>query len=384
MKILTVAIPNHHFFQWVNQLEGLGHEVFWFDVTDGGPRSEKISWVTQIKGWKLKWDFPLRSSTKRRFPKFYNKIQQWNEHPVKDAFAKAYQQIQPDIVHCFEMQLAGLPILSVLQGVDAPLIYSSWGSDLFDFKRLGVTQEQATAFLNRADFLITDCKRDQAIAKENGFNGISLGVFPGNGGLDVDHSHILKTAARDAIMIKGYEDGVGKASIILDALELVNASCLEGRSIIVYSADRSIESQIESSDCLSSLDITAYSRHRFIENSDLLEMMGTSSLHIANSLSDGMPNALLESMGMGAFPIQSNPGKVSAEVIEDGKNGFLINDPLDAKEITSLIEKALDDELLRKRAQEINTLFIHKNYNRVILQPQIVALYQHVNSNHRS
>jgi hypothetical protein len=30
-----------------------------------------------------------------------------------------------------------------------------------------------------------------------------------------------------------------------------------------------------------------------------------------------MPNALLEAMGMGAFPIQSNPGKVSEEVIKE-------------------------------------------------------------------
>ena len=57
--------------------------------------------------------------------------------------------------------------------------------------------------------------------------------------------------------------------------------------------------------------------------------MGKSGIHIANSISDGMPNALLEAMGMGAFPIQSNPGKVSEEVITHGKNGFLIEDQND-------------------------------------------------------
>jgi hypothetical protein len=46
---------------------------------------------------------------------------------------------------------------------------------------------------------------------------------------------------------------------------------------------------------------------------------GQSILHIGNSISDGMPNALLEAMGMGAFPIQSNPGKVSEEVIRRSK-----------------------------------------------------------------
>jgi hypothetical protein len=55
----------------------------------------------------------------------------------------------------------------------------------------------------------------------------------------------------------------------------------------------------------------------FISNSEVLEIMGQSVLHIGNSISDGMPNALLEAMGMGAFPIQSNPGKVSEEVIKE-------------------------------------------------------------------
>lgn len=358
--------------------------MFWFDVTDGGPPSPKIPWVTQIKGWKLRWDFPLRSTLKKQTPKVYKKIQTWNERDVTDAFAKAYQDIQPDIVHCFEMQLAGLPILSVLQEVETPVMYSSWGSDLFDFKRLGVSQQEATTFLKRVDFLITDCKRDQKIARENGFTGTSLGVFPGNGGIDLDATNRMPEETRNTIMIKGYEDGVGKASIVLLALELIDRKLLVDKEIIVYSADRVIESQIEGSQHLSSLGINLFSRHRFIENQDLLKMMGHSCMHIGNSISDGMPNALLEAMGMGAFPIQSNPGGATEEVVTDGKNGLLIKDALDAKAIAGLIEKALANGSLRKSAQEFNTSFICKNYNRAILRPEIVSLYKHVNSNHRN
>ncbi len=333
MKILTVAIPNHHFFQWVNQLEHSGYEVFWFDVTDGGPPSPKIPWVTQIKGWKLHWDFPLRSSIKSKLPKLYNWIQKKNENDVRSAFAKAYQEIQPDIIHCFEMQLAGLPILDVIEQLDVPLIYSSWGSDLFDFKRLGVTQEEVSRFLQRANYLITDCKRDRTIAEANGFKGEFLGVFPGNGGLDLDNSHIKTVQKRNIILVKGYDDGVGKASVILEALKLLDTNGLNGYEIIVYSADACIEHQIEKSKTLSDLVSKVYPRNSFIKNTELLKLMGSSSIHIANSLSDGMPNALLEAMGMGAFPIQSNPGRVTEEVIQDGHNGLLINNPLDAKEI---------------------------------------------------
>ncbi|RMB57421.1 glycosyltransferase [Dokdonia sinensis] len=383
MKILTVAIPNHHFFQWVNQLEHSGHEVFWFDITDGGPPSSKIPWVTQIKGWKLRWDFPLRSSIKSKLPNLYKKLQERNENDVVNAFAKAYQNIQPDIIHCFEMQLAGIPILSVLQEVEVPLIYSSWGSDIYDFKRLGLTKQEVSNFLKRANYLITDCKRDQTIAQENGFKGKFLGVFPGNGGLDLDPAHIKSTTERNTILIKGYDDGVGKASVVLQALELVDKNYFNTYDIVLYSVDRSVEEQIRNSQRLSDLISKVFARNSFVKNTTLLELMGSSSIHVANSLSDGMPNALLEAMGMGAFPIQSNPGKVTEEVIQDGKNGLLIHNPLDVEEIAGLIEKAITDESLRKNAQDFNTQFILKNYNRSILRPQIIDLYKNV-YNHSS
>lgn len=382
MKILTVAIPNHHFFQWVNQLEGFGYEVFWFDITDGGPTSEKIYWVKQIKSWKLRWHFPMRLKLKSKWPRLYKLTQKINEKDVNSAFAKAYKKIQPDIIHCFEMQLSGLPIFATLKLNNTPLIYSSWGSDLFDLKRLGISRDKAKRFLLRVDYLITDCKRDFSFATQNGFVSSYLGVFPGNGGMSLDQQYILPSEQRDIILIKGYEDGVGKSSQVLQALLLVNKENLEGKKIIIYSADRSLNSHIENSKGLKVLKIKVHLRSEFIQNKDLLKMMGRSCIHIANSISDGMPNALLEAMGMGAFPIQSNPGGATQEVITDGKNGLLINDPYDVSYIASLIDKAVVNEILRARAQEFNTTFIRTHYNRITLRPQIQKLYQDILKKH--
>ncbi|OEK08849.1 glycosyl transferase family 1 [Flavivirga aquatica] len=378
MKILMVAIPNHHFFQWVNQLEDSGFEVFWFDVTDGGPKSNKIPWVTQIKGWKLKYNFIFRQRIKKQFPKLYNYIQKYNENNVLSAFEKAYNNIQPDIVHAFEMQLSGLPVLPIMQKNKTPLIYSSWGSDLFYFKELGLTKTQVNTFFKRTNYLITDCKRDFKIAKNNGFKAKYLGVFPGNGGLKIDMSKIKKFNQRHTILIKGYDDGVGKASIVLKALELVSKEILKKKTIVIYSADDSIKKLIEASKVLSSLNIIVHSRYKFIKNRDLLALMGESCIHIANSLSDGMPNALLEAMAMGAFPIQSNPGKVTEEVITANKNGLLIENPLDANALVMLIEKAIEDVTLRQEAQDFNVNFIKAHYNRSTLKPEIIKLYQNI------
>jgi len=259
-----------------------------------------------------------------------------------------------------------------------PLIYSSWGSDMFYFEKMNVSKKEFDSFLNRTNFLITDCKRDYQLAINNGFQGEFLGVYPGNGGLDMNQSMILPYNKRKIILIKGYDDGVGKASKVLEALTLVPHKLFSGKDIFVYSADKSIEIQVETSKILSSLPIKVHSRYEFIPNKKLLDMMAKSCIHIANSLSDGMPNSLLEAMAMGAFPIQSNPGSVTEEIIIDEKNGLLINEPLNAIHIANLIEKALNDDEKRKEAQKYNQKLMHICFNRTTLKPEIVNLYKTV------
>ena len=106
--------------------------------------------------------------------------------------------------------------------------------------------------------------------------------------------------------------------------------------------------------------------------------MGQSVLHIANSVSDGMPNVVLEAMGMGAFPIQSNPGHVTEEVITHQKNGLLISSPESEEEIAHHITTALANLPMREAAQEYNTSYMHNHYDRQQLKAKIVALYSQI------
>lgn len=372
-----VSIPNHHFFQWVDQLKDSGHDVVWFDASDGGTTVERINWVTQIKGWKLKWDFPMRHTFKQYFPKIYTYLQKYNERNLTAVFEKIVQEYQPDIVHSFEMRLAGLPILAVMQKRHSiPFIYSSWGSDLFYHEQLGITQSTVTSFLERVDYLITDCWRDYNIAVANGYTNVFLGVFPGNGGITIDTTKIKDSQERDTIIIKGYDDGVGMASKVIEALALVPIPLIRNYNLLIYSADASIVYQLKNKEYFNSLKVRVINRGAFISNAELLAIMGQSVLHIGNSISDGMPNALLEAMGMGAFPIQSNPGKVSEEVIENGINGILIKNPLDAQEIANNIEWAIVNPEVRVQAQTHNVDFIQKKCNRITLKKKIIVMYE--------
>ncbi|WP_289663005.1 glycosyltransferase family 4 protein [Flavobacterium panacagri] len=379
MKILMVAIPNHHFFQWVNQLKDSGYDVYWFDIKDGGEKVSRISWVNQIKGWKLRYDFPFRHTLKKKFPELSKWISKYNERKLESVFEKLLLDIKPDVVHCFEMKLGGLPILEIMNKYpNQKFMYSSWGSDIYFYKEIGILQEQFESFLQRADFLITDCHRDYEIAKQNGFKNNFLGVYIGNGGLDIKENDIQKIEDRKTIIIKGYEDGVGKAIEVIEAIELLSFDELKNFEFIIYSTDQKLKEYIENSIFFSSLNVKIFIRGQFIANSDLLQIMGKSILHIANSISDGLPTSGVEAMAMGAFPIQSNPGKVSEEVITHGQNGYLIDNPFDSVEISKWIKMAIDNFELRASAQDYNTAYVDRNFNRMHLQKEIVQLYQTV------
>ena len=379
MKILLVAIPNHHFFQWANQLKESNYEVYWFDITDGAGFVEKINWVQQFNGWKLKWNYPFRYRIKKYFPNLYSLLEKLTVNKTEAVFETIIKEVQPDIVHCFEMKLAGLPILSVMQQNKIPFIYSSWGSDMYDYRNLGVSTEQLKLFLQKVDYLITDCKRDFQIAKQLGFKNRFLGVFPGNGGIEIESEYLQSINNRKTICIKGYDDGVGKAILVLKAIESIKFDSTI--DFLIFSADEIVKDYVKKSEYFKRKKVEIICRKTFLENKLLLQKLGSCLLYIGNSISDGMPNSLLEAMGMGCFLIQSNPGKVTEEVIAHGMNGFLIENPYDVEAIACLIKTALENQEIRIKAQEYNVDFVHQHYNREKLKKEILDLYQKVKLN---
>ncbi len=383
IKILLVSIPSLHFFSWVDQLKESDYELYWFDITDGGSKVDKINWVNQIKSWKLRIKYPFRYKIKSKYPKVYSFIQKYNERDLETVFLQKIKEINPDIVHSFEMKLTGLPILELMNSYkNYKWIYSSWGSDMYYYENLGLKKNKVEEFLNRVDFLITDCFRDYNIALKNGFDSTFLGVYPGNGGIKLYPEFILSIEDRNLILIKGYDDGVGKSLKVIEAIELIDKSYFKNYQLIIYSADNSVIDYITRSNYFSDINFKIISRKTFLNNVELLKLMGKSVIHIANSLSDGLPNALLEAMGMGAFPIQSNPGGVTCEVLENGKNGYLIDNPLNEIEISELIKSALNNRKLRFDSMTFNVGFIKEKYNKDILKSKIIDLYQDVHKTH--
>src|SRR5690606_12404033 len=105
---------------------------------------------------------------------------------------------------------------------------------------------------------------------------------------------------------------------------------------------------------------------------NLIKLMGRSLIYIGNSSSDGTPNTLLEAIIMGAFPIQSNPGEATEELITHKFNGLLIEEPQDYENIAELLKEALNNSELRREAIAWNFQNIKPELERELVKQKVL------------
>lgn len=381
MKILIVAMNSIHVVRWTDQLKDSGHEVYWFNILDGS-KASRLSWVKQITGWKQRFpNLKGRHFFKKRTSFLYKKLSFLIEYNTTKVFKKVLEEVKPDVVHSIVLYVSCVPILKVMQKYyNLPWIYSSWGSDLFYFRNESKYKQDILKVLPRINYLITDCKRDVTIAKELGFTGKVLGTFPGGGGFnynEYDKYIEVPVLDRNVILVKGYQGRSGKAIEVLKALQMI-LNELKPYEIIVFGADDEVETFIKKENLQDKLNIVSYSIKNFMPHEEILRLMGKALIYIGNSNSDGMPNTLLEAIAQGAFPIQSNPGNASAEVITHNKNGLLIEDCNDVEKIKQLIIKVISNPGLIEKAFQINQTEIKPQFEREVVKQQVLAAYNSV------
>ena len=331
----------------MSQLENSGHEVHWFDILNGGYIKE-WNWVVQHTNWRYKLgNFKGHYFVKKHFPKVFKLL----ENNVEKKFESIINQIKPDVVQSLVMYNSCVPIFPVMQKYKSlKWIYSAWGNDLFYYRNIKNFKEDILRVLPRIDYMFADCQRDMILAKELGLKGRPLGVFPGGGGYKLNEylKYDRPFDDRKIILVKGYEQRFGKAMNIVRALINIKSK-LEEYKVVVFGADKEFYSKYKADSNTDFIEIRGHLKHE-----DVLKLMGESLVYIGNSESDGMPNTLLEAIIMGVFPIQSNPGGATAEIIKDGVNGKLINDCESISEIETKVLEALTNKQLLKEAMTYN------------------------------
>jgi len=378
MKILFISMPSVHVIRWIENLKDTSLELFWFDVLGKG-KLETLSSVTQFTDWKKRKVAYVKGEhfLKKKMPSLYDTIQSVLEVTANEALDKIIREVQPDVIHSFEMQSCSYPILKTMNAFpDIKWVYSCWGNDLYYYQHLKYHQPKIQAVLKRVNFLHTDCLRDFELAKNLGFTGKHIGVIPGGTGYKLSELQHLKkpVSERKIILVKGYQHLFGRGLVVVKALhEMLKA--IKDYEVVVFGAHQSVIDYIS----VNNLSFKAYSRHG-LSHQELLELMGQSLIYIGNNISDGMPNTLLEAVVMGAFPIQSNPGGVTAEIIRHGENGFLISEPESINEIKGLIKQALEISDRFVEISKINDAIATQRLDYYVNQQKVIALYQNINS----
>jgi glycosyltransferase involved in cell wall biosynthesis len=389
LRILFVAqAVSIHTARWISQLREQGWDLHVFDMLGSFPHPE-LQGVTEYSML-----LPRRIPFSKREPSYGHPFfleRGWDPFPLSlvgffvrrifsrraGRLAALIRRLRPDVIHSFELQTQSyhlLPVAKMLGGsLPAPWIVTTWGSDIFHFQIFPEHLGRIKEVLAKCDYLIPDCRRDEVLARSFGFKGQIPFILPGSGGYPVDEMRKLVPAGpvadRRVIMVKGYQGWAGRAQDALESVAIC-AALLRGYEILVYAASPAVAPQVERLRVDSGLDIRIVPRrpHR-----EILELFGRARIAIGVNITDGVPNAMLEAMTMGAFPIQSDT-ESTAEWISHGENGLLV-EPGNPQQIADAIRRALLDDALVESAALRNASIIRERLELSVVKMKVIDMY---------
>ena len=263
------------------------------------------------------------------------------------------RKVKATHIHAMELNHAGkisTRALKILEELDPKVIATVWGSDIFWFGRFKKHQGYLIDILAGTDLLVSECNRDLELAKNLGFKGDFLKSETLFGFADSQiEKERVPASKRNLILIKGYESFVGRASIAIEAAQILSSD-LDQYEIHVYSTTWKSRRIIRKYNSTADRKIVFYKKNT-LTSSQMLELFEQARVHVGISLSDGVPASLLESMVTGAFPIQTNTACCDGWLVNQ-KSGLLVSPDLD--EVVAALAKAINDDQLVDSAMVIN------------------------------
>lgn len=291
---------------------------------------------------------------------------------------KLLKEIKPKIIHTLQIQHAAYYILPLKMkyGHSFPLWFcSAWGGDIAYYGQLEHHQEKTRYVLENIDALLSGDLLSINKARElYNFNKPILHV-PSPGGSKIDECRSLvdfiKPSQRKNIVVKGYQGGVHRPETTFKALEMCAEDIKSNQlSVIIYIP--------VVNDSLVNLLINKginVIKFQHTENyNDVLIMFASARINLASSITDGVPNSMLEGMVMGAFPIQSNSGS-TIEYVNSGENGFLL-DPMDINGFAEKIKIAIYDNDLVDSAVGISYKLMKSKIDYKKTQRKVLNFYR--------
>lgn len=390
MRILFVSYGSSiHTARWISQLHGLGWDLHLFPV-------DEYLLCREMREVTVHYLYPNRGPTiapsirQATFPWPFRRGQgRWRAlsrrlpgDPLAPAarLARAIRRLQPDLVHSMDLEggLLAQEAYALLERPHPPKLFSSWGSVLFHYGRLPEYRERVQALMCDSQYLMADCLRELELAPSFGFRGETLGVFSAAGGFHLAEMRRSRQpgppSQRHFIAIKGrHTDLIGRSYVIFKALELT-ADLLRDHQLVVFLPQGEIRGAVEYLHYLTKLEISIIPDNS--PHDEILSLLGRSKLSIAMSMTDGTPHAMLESMVMGAFPIQSNTADTRGW-IEDGVNGRVVP-PEDPFALAEAIRDVLGHPELIDRADQLQPAILDPRIDAAVVRPVVIDHYRRI------
>lgn len=380
MRILFVGMPDSvHTARSINQVADLGWDLHLFSSTWGAPHHElrniTVYNISYSRPKKLSRNVRLKglSPTRTGGPWLIGIV------PYSFWLERVIRWLKPDIIHSMEIQHAGYLTLEAkmrLKGPFPPWIVTNWGSDIYLFGRLSEHENKIKAVMSSCDYYSCECHRDVDLARDFGFQGEVLGVWPNAGGFDLNRLRQFRQpgapSTRRLIALKGYQHWGGRALVGLRAIELCE-DVLQDYRVAVYTANPEVKiaAELASRSTGIPIEIVPSCSHE-----EMLRLHGRARVSIGLSISDAISTSFLEAMIMGSFPVQSNTG-CGDEWVRDGETGILVA-PNDPEMVAAAIRRSVTDDELVDRAAESNARVAAERLDYSVIQPRVIEMYMRV------
>ena len=205
-------------------------------------------------------------------------------------------------------------------------------------------------------------------------NGIKLERFQLEGFKRVNKSQIRKKLGLDSddtlLIYVGRLHPIKGVRFLIEAMNILKNNEIEIKLIIVGDGHhkRDLEMLIKNLELKNQVEFKGWIPHEIIP-----EYMAASDIFILPSLTEGFPNVCLEAMASG-LPIITTKIDGMSEIIEDGKNGYLVS-PKNPFQIAERLKDLIHNKNLRKKFAKENKLKVKEyEFNSIVNDIETVYL----------
>ncbi len=393
-RILFVgAAESSHTYAWIDLLEGSGLNARLFALPNAAPPE---AWPVRAYVTAYRHEATLDPRTRAalyppgaaaRFAvRNLRRAFRREGSPEASAarwLAEVVRRWRPDVIHTLALTTASYFYAGArkrfgLEGRGLWVVQARGGPDLALYRLVPEHAGRIREVLEGCDQFVADNERNYEIALECGLRREALsplGVVPGTGGIDVDalaRAGTGKPSGRTVLLWpKAYECPQSKALPVFEALKLLGEERLARFEVHMLAMTGETRMWFETlPPWLRRLCRT----HERVPRELALDLMTRARVMLAPTLSDGVPNALYESMAAGAFPVLS-PLETITPVVREGENVLFARN-LFPEEMAGALSRALEDDALVDAAAPRNLELVRRLADRAAIGPRVVAFYE--------